>query len=84
MSISGDTADSIVDDIGRDLVTNEAGHAASALYSHTSGTGDVALNGLVVAGINNNVTITIDLGASAPTLSTTSPYSSHSTAIRTA
>lgn len=45
-------------------------------HSHTSGTGDVALNGLVVAGINNNATITIDLGASAPTLSTTSPYSS--------
>ncbi|MCP3390837.1 leukotoxin LktA family filamentous adhesin [Bradyrhizobium sp. CCGB12] len=45
-------------------------------HSHTSGTGDVALNGLVVAGINNDVTITIDLGASAPTLSTTSPYSS--------
>ncbi|WP_456617783.1 leukotoxin LktA family filamentous adhesin [Bradyrhizobium sp. P5_C12] len=44
-------------------------------HSHTSGTGDVALNGLVVAGINNDVTITIDLGASAPTLSTTSPYS---------
>ncbi|MDD1526699.1 leukotoxin LktA family filamentous adhesin [Bradyrhizobium sp. WBOS7] len=45
-------------------------------HSHTSGTGDVALNGLVVAGINNDVLITIDLGASAPTLSTTSPYSS--------
>lgn len=44
-------------------------------HSHTSGTGDVALNGLVVAGINNDVTITIDLGASTPTLSTTSPYS---------
>lgn len=44
-------------------------------HSHTSGTGDVALNGLVVAGINNDVTITIDLGAGAPTLSTTSPYS---------
>ncbi len=36
--------------------------------------GDVALNGLVVAGINNDLTITIELGASAPTLSTTSPY----------
>ncbi|WP_375309886.1 leukotoxin LktA family filamentous adhesin [Bradyrhizobium sp. A5] len=45
-------------------------------HSHTSGTGDVALNGMVVAGINNDVTITIDLGASAPTLSTTSPHSS--------
>ncbi|MCJ9733013.1 hypothetical protein [Bradyrhizobium sp. PRIMUS42] len=45
-------------------------------HSHTSGTGDVALNGLVVAGINNDLTITIELGASAPTLSTTSPYSS--------
>jgi len=44
-------------------------------HSHTSGTGDVALNGLVVAGVNNDLTITIDLGASAPTLSTTSPYS---------
>ncbi|MCS3725067.1 leukotoxin LktA family filamentous adhesin [Bradyrhizobium betae] len=44
-------------------------------HSHTSGTGDVALNGIVVAGINNDVTITIDLGASAPTLSTSSPYS---------
>ncbi|MBB4256287.1 leukotoxin LktA family filamentous adhesin [Bradyrhizobium sp. CIR3A] len=44
-------------------------------HSHTSGTGDVALNGLVVAGINNDVTITIQLGASTPTLSTTSPYS---------
>ena len=42
-------------------------------HSHTSGTGDVALNGLVVAGINNDVTITIDIGATAPTLSTTSP-----------
>ncbi|EJN11737.1 hypothetical protein PMI42_04907, partial [Bradyrhizobium sp. YR681] len=45
-------------------------------HSHTSGTGDVALNGLVVAGINNDLTITIELGASTPTLSTTSPYSS--------
>ncbi|MEH2493083.1 leukotoxin LktA family filamentous adhesin [Bradyrhizobium sp. AZCC 2230] len=45
-------------------------------HSHTSGTGDVALNGLVVAGINDDVTITIELGATAPTLSTTSPYSS--------
>ncbi|MET4273159.1 MULTISPECIES: leukotoxin LktA family filamentous adhesin [unclassified Bradyrhizobium] len=45
-------------------------------HSHTSGTGDVALNGLVVAGINNDITITIDIGASAPTASTTSPYSS--------
>lgn len=44
-------------------------------HSHTSGTGDVALNGLVVAGVNNDVTITIELGAAAPTLSTTSPYS---------
>ncbi|WBL81227.1 leukotoxin LktA family filamentous adhesin [Bradyrhizobium xenonodulans] len=44
-------------------------------HSHTSGTGDVALNGLVVAGINNDLTITIELGASTPTLSTTSPYS---------
>lgn len=44
-------------------------------HSHTSGTGDVALNGLVVAGINNDVSIAIDLGASTPTLSTTSPYS---------
>lgn len=44
-------------------------------HSHTSGTGDVALNGRVVAGINNDVTITIELGASTPTLSTTSPYS---------
>ncbi|MBR0688118.1 leukotoxin LktA family filamentous adhesin [Bradyrhizobium manausense] len=44
-------------------------------HSHTSGTGDVALNGLVVAGINNDLTVTIELGASAPTLSTTSPYS---------
>ncbi|PIT02591.1 hypothetical protein TSA1_18875 [Bradyrhizobium nitroreducens] len=44
-------------------------------HSHTSGTGDVALNGLVVAGINNDVTITIELGAGTPTLSTTSPYS---------
>ncbi|GMO58331.1 leukotoxin LktA family filamentous adhesin [Bradyrhizobium ottawaense] len=44
-------------------------------HSHTSGSGDVALNGLVVAGINNDVTITIELGASTPTLSTTSPYS---------
>ncbi|UVO26329.1 leukotoxin LktA family filamentous adhesin [Bradyrhizobium arachidis] len=43
-------------------------------HSHTSGTGDVALNGLVVAGIHNDETITIALGASAPTLSTTSPY----------
>ncbi|MBR0816923.1 leukotoxin LktA family filamentous adhesin [Bradyrhizobium liaoningense] len=45
-------------------------------HSHTSGTGDVALNGLVVAGVNNDLTITIELGATAPTLSTTSPYSS--------
>ncbi|MGY4331637.1 hypothetical protein ACVWWG_006054 [Bradyrhizobium sp. LB7.2] len=45
-------------------------------HSHTSGTGDVALNGLVVAGINNDITITIDIGASTPTASTTSPYSS--------
>ncbi|MBR0971143.1 leukotoxin LktA family filamentous adhesin [Bradyrhizobium japonicum] len=45
-------------------------------HSHTSGTGDVALNGLVVAGINNDITITIDIGASAPTASTTSAYSS--------
>ncbi|MCK1302659.1 MULTISPECIES: leukotoxin LktA family filamentous adhesin [unclassified Bradyrhizobium] len=45
-------------------------------HSHTSGTGDVALNGLVVAGINNDITITIDVGAGAPTASTTSPYSS--------
>jgi filamentous hemagglutinin family protein len=44
-------------------------------HSHTSGTGDVALNGQVVAGINNDTTITIELGASTPTLSTTSPYS---------
>ncbi len=44
-------------------------------HSNTSGSGDVALNGLVVAGINNDVTITIDLGASTPVLSTTSPYS---------
>ncbi|MHC4048420.1 leukotoxin LktA family filamentous adhesin [Bradyrhizobium sp. 25ACV] len=43
-------------------------------HSHTSGTGDVALNGLVVAGINNDVTLMIDLGATTPTLSTTSPY----------
>jgi hypothetical protein len=43
-------------------------------HSHSSGTGDVALNGLVVAGIHNDETITIALGASAPTLSTTSPY----------
>ncbi|GMO97067.1 leukotoxin LktA family filamentous adhesin [Bradyrhizobium sp. TM239] len=50
-------------------------------HSHTSGTGDVALNGLVVAGINNDVTITIDLGASAPTLSTTSPHSSLSSTL---
>ncbi|MCK1389328.1 leukotoxin LktA family filamentous adhesin [Bradyrhizobium sp. 1] len=50
-------------------------------HSHTSGTGDVALNGMVVAGINDDVTITIDLGASAPTLSTTSPYSSLSTTL---
>lgn len=50
-------------------------------HSHTSGTGDVALNGLVVAGINNDVLITIDLGASAPTLSTTSPYSSLSSTL---
>ncbi|MCK1716641.1 leukotoxin LktA family filamentous adhesin [Bradyrhizobium sp. 141] len=50
-------------------------------HSHTSGTGDVALNGLVVAGINNDVTITIDLGASSPTLSTTSPYSSLSSTL---
>ena len=41
-------------------------------HSHTSGTGDVALNGLVVAGINDDVTITIELGATTPTLSTTS------------
>ncbi|MCK1369014.1 leukotoxin LktA family filamentous adhesin [Bradyrhizobium sp. 62] len=45
-------------------------------HSHTSGTGDVALDGLVVAGINNDITITIDVGAGAPTASTTSPYSS--------
>ncbi|WP_426609924.1 leukotoxin LktA family filamentous adhesin [Bradyrhizobium sp. McL0616] len=45
-------------------------------HSHTSGTGDVALNGLVVAGINNDVEITIELGASTPTLTTTSSYSS--------
>ncbi|WP_038952520.1 hypothetical protein, partial [Bradyrhizobium japonicum] len=44
-------------------------------HSHTSGIGDVALNGLVVAGVNNDLTITIELGAAAPTLSTTSPYS---------
>ncbi|WP_441254224.1 leukotoxin LktA family filamentous adhesin [Bradyrhizobium sp. 613_E4_N2_2] len=44
-------------------------------HSHTSGTGDVALNGQVVAGVNNDLTITIELGATAPTLSTTSPYS---------
>nr|WP_249153855.1 leukotoxin LktA family filamentous adhesin [Bradyrhizobium diazoefficiens] len=50
-------------------------------HSHTSGTGDVALNGLVVAGINNDVLITIDLGAGAPTLSTTSPYSSLSSTL---
>ncbi|MGY4507986.1 leukotoxin LktA family filamentous adhesin [Bradyrhizobium sp. USDA 3650] len=45
-------------------------------HSHTSGTGDVALNGLVVAGINNDITITIDVGGGTPTASTTSPYSS--------
>ncbi|AWM00458.1 leukotoxin LktA family filamentous adhesin [Bradyrhizobium amphicarpaeae] len=50
-------------------------------HSHTSGTGDVALNGLVVAGINNDLTILIELGASAPTLSTTSPYSSLSSTL---
>ncbi|WLA68165.1 leukotoxin LktA family filamentous adhesin [Bradyrhizobium diazoefficiens] len=44
-------------------------------HSHTSGTGDVALNGRVVAGVNNDLTITINLGASTPTLSTTSPDS---------
>ncbi|KJC41165.1 leukotoxin LktA family filamentous adhesin [Bradyrhizobium sp. LTSP857] len=45
-------------------------------HSHTNdgGTGNVALNGLVVAGIHNDETITIALGASTPTLSTTSPY----------
>ncbi|QDP25202.1 leukotoxin LktA family filamentous adhesin [Bradyrhizobium cosmicum] len=50
-------------------------------HSHTSGTGDVALNGMVVAGINNDVTITIDLGASAPVLSTSSPHSSISSTL---
>ncbi|MET4255568.1 hypothetical protein ABIC09_000496 [Bradyrhizobium sp. S3.12.5] len=45
-------------------------------HSHTSGSGDVALNGLVVAGINDDLTVTIELGATAPTVSTTSPYSS--------
>jgi hypothetical protein len=50
-------------------------------HSHTSGSGDVALNGMVVAGINNDVTITIDLGATAPTLSTTSPHSSLSSTL---
>nr|WP_249141300.1 leukotoxin LktA family filamentous adhesin [Bradyrhizobium liaoningense] len=50
-------------------------------HSLTSGTGDVALNGLVVAGINSDVLITIDLGAGAPTLSTTSPYSSLSSTL---
>lgn len=50
-------------------------------HSHTSGTGDVALNGLVVAGINSDLTILIELGASAPTLSTTSPYSSLSSTL---
>ncbi|WP_441235065.1 leukotoxin LktA family filamentous adhesin [Bradyrhizobium sp. 930_D9_N1_4] len=50
-------------------------------HSHTSGSGDVALNGMVVAGINNDVTITIDLGASAPVLSTSSPHSSLSTTL---
>ncbi|PSO18231.1 leukotoxin LktA family filamentous adhesin [Bradyrhizobium sp. MOS003] len=50
-------------------------------HSHTSGTGNVALNGLVVAGINNDLTILIELGASAPTLSTTSPYSSLSSTL---
>ena len=45
-------------------------------HRNDGGTGDVALNGLVVAGINDDVTITIELGASTPTLSTTSPYSS--------
>jgi hypothetical protein len=45
-------------------------------HSHINdgGTGTVALNGLVVAGIHNDELITIALGASAPTLSTTSPY----------
>ncbi|MET4326721.1 hypothetical protein ABIB80_002547 [Bradyrhizobium sp. i1.15.2] len=41
---------------------------------NSGGTGNVALNGLVVAGIHNDETITIALGASTPTLSTTSPY----------
>ena len=50
-------------------------------HSHTSGSGDVALNGLVVAGINNDLSILIELGASAPTLSTTSPYSSLSSTL---
>jgi len=45
-------------------------------HSHINdgGTGTVALNGLVVAGIHNDEMITIALGASTPTLSTTSPY----------
>ncbi len=45
-------------------------------HSHINdgGTGTVALNGLVVAGIHNDETITIALGATTPTLSTTSPY----------
>ena len=38
------------------------------------GSGIVALNGVVVAGIYNQESIAIAVGASAPTLTTTSPY----------
>ena len=43
-------------------------------HSHPDGSGNVALNGVVVAGIYNQETLTIPLGATAPTLSSTSPY----------
>ncbi|MBR1087140.1 leukotoxin LktA family filamentous adhesin [Bradyrhizobium manausense] len=42
--------------------------------TNNGGTGTVALNGLVVAGINNDEIITIALGSSTPTLTTSSPY----------
>jgi hypothetical protein len=42
--------------------------------TNNGGTGTVALNGLVVAGIYNDQIITIALGSSTPTLTTSSPY----------
>jgi hypothetical protein len=43
-------------------------------HSHPDGSAAAHLNGVIAAGIYNNETITIALGATAPVLTTTSPY----------